>query len=265
MSIHNPKQCKLGRQPRRCDPRTLQLAKYLETAGAVLPPAPLTKNWGDKVSAWGMMLNDTLGDCTIASAAHMVLSASTNNEAPKTISDADIQTAYSAVSGYVAGDPSTDNGAVELDVLNYWRQTGIGGDKIEAYAAIDLSENEALIKQAIWLFGGIYIGVDLPLSAQDQDVWNITGADAANGHLIGRNQPGSWGGHAIPVLGYDTQAYQCVTWGAAKWMTKAWFDAYVTEAYVVISPDWVPPAGVAPNALDLKTLQGDLALVTSGD
>ena len=34
-----------------------------------------------------------------------------------------------------------DNGAVILDVLNYWRKTGIGGHPISAYA--DLKELDA--------------------------------------------------------------------------------------------------------------------------
>ena len=33
--------------------------------------------------------------------------------------------------------PDTDRGAVELDVLRYWRKTGIGGTKIDAFMALE--------------------------------------------------------------------------------------------------------------------------------
>ena len=39
--------------------------------------------------------------------------------------------------GFRPGDPSTDRGAYALDVLNYWRQSGIAGHRIAAYAAVD--------------------------------------------------------------------------------------------------------------------------------
>ena len=45
----------LGKQRARHDPRTLQLADYLDTT--LLPPAPKSCNWGEKIrnDGWGMM------------------------------------------------------------------------------------------------------------------------------------------------------------------------------------------------------------------
>lgn len=247
----------LGRQPARRDPRTLRLARYI--APEVLANVPPMFNWGTAVRDWGMMRNDELGDCTAASVAHIILAhtAWTQPAAPVRLTDDQVVDLYSATSGYRPSNPATDRGAVELDVLNYWRQEGVAGHKINAYAAVSL-DNPLLLRAAIWLFGAVYAGVDLPLRAQDQtgpwflDDWKLTG----------QAKPGSWGGHAVPLIGYDTRAFNCITWGQPQWMTEDWWLAYGSEAYAVVSPDWAPPAGVAPNHLNINQLMADLAIVT---
>ena len=62
-------QMKLGRKAVKTDTRTLRLAKYLTP---VLPPPPPAADWTKGIASWGMMLNDKLGDCTIAGVAHAV-------------------------------------------------------------------------------------------------------------------------------------------------------------------------------------------------
>ena len=60
----------------------------------------------------------------------------TANAAQKllTPSDQQIVSAGSAITGYNTATGANDNGAVEIDVLNYWRQTGIAEHKIGASA-----------------------------------------------------------------------------------------------------------------------------------
>jgi len=59
---------KLGKKPARHDPRTLQMANYL-----ALPAFPASRDWTNKAKpAWGMMLNDQLGDCTCAAIGHII-------------------------------------------------------------------------------------------------------------------------------------------------------------------------------------------------
>src|SRR5260221_729783 len=56
----DPIRYKLGKKPAHHDPRTLLMANYL-----ALPAIPAARDWTGKASsAWGMMLNDQLGDCT---------------------------------------------------------------------------------------------------------------------------------------------------------------------------------------------------------
>jgi hypothetical protein len=202
---------KLGKKPVRHDPRTLRLSKYL----TALPPVPTTFEWSAAKTNWGIMLNDQIGDCTIAAAGHMIESWRNVEGNQISILDSAILTAYEAVSGYNPSDPSTDTGAVCLDVLNYWRKTGISGDKIQAYIALDQG-NVAQLKAAIYLFGAAYIGLAMPLTAQNQTEWHITSAG-----LSGDGALGSWGGHAVPILGYGRKTLSVVSWGQIYQMTNA--------------------------------------------
>jgi hypothetical protein len=201
------------------------------------------------------MCNDTLGDCTIAAAGHLIQTWTGNADAnPVVIPDTDIVIAYEGACGYNPQTPSTDQGGVEIDVLNYWRQTGIGGRKISAYAsASPTNQNE--IEQAIFTFGGIYIGVGLPTSAQSQagGLWDVTPSTPKDF--------GTWGGHAVPVIQYDRTGLTCVTWGSLQRMTWAFFSAYVDEAYAVLSPDWIAANALSPSGFNLAQLQLDLAQV----
>ena len=73
---------------------------------------------------------------------------------------------------------------------------------------------------------------------------------------------GSWGGHAVPVVAYDTEGLTCVTWGALKKMTWSFWLAYAEEAYAVVSEDFISANGLDPTGLDLSTLLADLTAVS---
>src|SRR5579862_867612 len=126
---------KLGKQTARHDPRTLQFSAYLK---ATAPPAPPShEDYSKPVKAWPMMLNDNLGDCTCACAGHMIEEWTTYVGKAFTPTDKEVLKAYEAVSGYTPSNPNSDQGAAVLDVLNYWRKTGVGRHKILAYAALE--------------------------------------------------------------------------------------------------------------------------------
>jgi hypothetical protein len=258
LAIHtlpNGQKVKLGKGPARIDPRTLQLAKYI--APTAIAPPPVKEDWAKKVAQWPMMLNDSLGDCTCACAGHMIEQWTTYTGKTVILPDNAVLTAYEDVGGYNPADPNTDNGAVILDVLNYWRKTGIGGRQILAFAALE-PKNHMEFKDSVALFGNCYIGVALPVSAQNQSVWAVP-----PGGPTGQGAPGSWGGHAIPIVAYDTRGLTVVTWGALKRMTWGFLDTYCDEAYAVLSQDWIDQTNLAPNNFDLAALQADLQQINA--
>lgn len=243
---------KLGRLPKKIDSRTLQFAKYFVS----LPYAPQVSHWPN-AAPLGMLLNDTIGDCTIAGALHHERIWSKANNIDYTPTDHDAFIGYSAVGGYITGMPSTDGGCACLDVLNYWRQVGLGGRKIMSFVQVN-QLNHVHVQHASFFFGGVYVGINMPLSVQTQpDLWDIP-----IGGLTGAGQPGSWGGHAVAVVGYDQSGLDVITWGARIRMTWRFWDAYVEECYAMLSSHFVVNPNKAPNGFDLISLQADLALIT---
>ena len=137
-----------------------------------------------------MMLNDSLGDCTIAGVAHAVQVWTANNGSMVTVPNPTVEKYYEQWDGYVPGQPSTDQGGVELDVLNDWHKQGFDGNPLLAFAD-PKPANLTEVRQSIALFGGVYIGLSLPITAQTQEVWDVVPKGGA------KAKPGSWGGHCV--------------------------------------------------------------------
>jgi hypothetical protein len=245
---------KLGKRPRRHDPRTIHLADYVPAGAPPIPPGQ--EDWENKLAFWGMMKNDKVGDCTVAAAGHfeMLWTAYSGTEIIPT--DEQIIAAYAAITGYDPVTGMNDNGAVELDVLNYWRKTGIASRMIEGYASID-PPNTAQVCQAIYLFGGVYIGFEVPQSAMDQ-------FDAGQAWDVVANDGGIQGGHAVPVMGYNAQGGACITWGKIQRFTWAFWKKYVDESYAVLSTDWFNSKGMTPAGFGVDELRRDLGLIAGG-
>ena len=252
----DPQKLKLGKGAARHDPRTLMLASY---ATAALPTPPASFDLTGKVGqSWGMMENDQIGDCTCAAAGHLIMEWTVNaGKKMARPSDKQIVHAYSAITGYNPVTGANDNGAVEIDVLNYWRQTGIASHKIGAYVALEPS-NHVHVMDSVYMFEGCYIGLQLPTSAKNQ-IKNKQPWSVPPGGTTGDGKPGSWGGHAVPVVGYDARGVTCVTWGALQMMTWTFWEAYCEEAYAIISNDYLDGKKQAPQGFSLKQLQSDLA------
>jgi hypothetical protein len=240
---------RLAPHPADTHPR-LRLTPFL-TAAAV----PAVVDYIFKVDAWPVYLNDQLGDCTIAAQGHMEEAWSCYGRATTVkVTDQDVLTAYQAVSGYRPGHPNTDNGAVMQDVLSYTRKTGLAGHTIAAYAQLD-HQNMTEVKTALYHFGHVYVGVNLPQSAMDQfnagQPWDVVADDG-----------GILGGHAIN-LGYAADGmYKIVYWGRVVDVTPAWWAKYVAEAWTSISLEWLSAAGVSPEGLDLASLGEAFAQLT---
>ena len=239
---------KLGRKAIRTDSRTLRMARYLTPS---LPPPPVSVDWTHGLSDWGMMLNDTLGDCTIAGCGHAVQVWSLANVGLElTVSDSDILAAYEAWDGYVNGDASTDNGGIELDVLNDWKKNGLAGHALLAFADPAVA-NLTEIRQTIALFGGCYIGMEVPNFIMDSipQVWDVTTDDG-----------GIDGGHCVFVAGYDAESFTFISWGTVYKMTTAFWAKYVDEAHGLLSSVWIGANG-APSGFNLNQLQADLSAI----
>ena len=242
----------LGKLPVRTDVRTLSLGRYVD--GARLPSSPDAFDETAGIDSWPMYLNDRIGDCTTAAAAHMIEAWTEAGRGDAVeLPESAVLDAFEHVK--LRDTLTGEEGAIELDVLRYWRATGIGGHRIGAYARVAVHD-QRLVETAAWLFGGLYIGLQMPLSARGQQVWDWTGS------LSGPARPGSWGGHAVDVVRYDRNGLTVVTWGRLQELTWSFWNRYCDEAYCILSDDFLEK-GNAPNGFDLAALEADLALVTA--
>lgn len=248
---------KLGKKAVKVDSRTLKLSNYLGAVStAALPPVKPSVNYYSAVGVWPMYRNDIIGDCTCATVGHMIqcwlANATGSNHA---LTEDEVVGLYSSITGYNSVDDSNDNGAVELDVLNYWKNVGVSDHKIGAYALVNM-HNDNEVKSAIDIFGGAYLGVQLPQTAQGQEIWDVRDTWSQDSHA------GTWGGHAINSVGYDATGVYFISWGKVMKMTWAFWHAYVDEVYAIITNDFLNGNLVTPAGFSIQQLNEDLKLVT---
>ena len=86
----------------------LKLANYIRSDLANPPAAVSRPHPGFQ---WGMLANDQIGDCVIAMMLHSIEDFHLDDGTPvPAFTEQDAISAYSAITGYVPGDPSTDRG-----------------------------------------------------------------------------------------------------------------------------------------------------------
>ncbi|MBO0826192.1 MAG: hypothetical protein J2P24_00280 [Streptosporangiales bacterium] len=202
-----------------------------------LPPLPKVIDYAARIKDWPMYGNDQWGDCVWAMIGHMIESVTAYAGDPVKPTEAALLKGYADVTGFDPDDPSTDQGTVIQDALDYWRKTGIempdgSRHRILGFAQVDHG-NAREMDYALDLFGAVAVGVNFPSSAMDQfnagQPWDYI--------------PGSpvEGGHAVHKVSSDTttELGQVVTWGRVQPVTETWAMQYVEETWAVALPELV--------------------------
>lgn len=207
-----------------------------------LPSAPSKCGYSLNLN-YPVALNDQLGDCVVA--GHIHLTQAVANEITETYTvppNSEIRTEYFDLTG------GSDTGLSETAFLQTARETPILGSQIDVFGVLDHTNVEE-IKSAIYTFGGAFLGVVLPQSAQNQF-------------------PGTWtvepdspivGGHCIVAVGYDSQFVYVVTWGRVIRCTWDWFTTYVEEAYAIVYTDEVQKNRGPLPEFNIEQLRTDIA------
>ncbi len=220
-------------------------AKALPFVTGALPSIPESWDWTTKVASWGLDGNDAIGDCAEVGTLDNLFRIWASVEGrPWTPTSAEVQQAYSTITGYNPSNPSTDQGSIEADVLNFAKKTGLEGHTIDAWAGTD-PHDIAKVKLGIYLCGGAVVGLDLPRDWQSQaslDEWDYTG------------QPADGGGHEVVAAAYNARGIKIVTWAQTKWLTWAYVQHYMSDIDLAISRDWFNEAGVSPTGLNVDEL-----------
>jgi hypothetical protein len=242
---------RFGKRPARRDYRTLRFGDYLRAEALAPPPrsynvlTPVYKHLHTRQPAVLFPLdgNDVIGDCTIAAVAHAATVFRGLVGQRSVMPAEDVKRLYFQLSG------GEDTGLVLLDVLNYWRKNVVAQDQLLAYASVSPA-NHSNVKQAIHLFGGVYLGFQVQRQA-------IPDFHARRPWTPGKL---TQEGHAVFAVGYDAAGVTVLTWGNTQRGTWAWWDETVDEAFALLPPQAQQP-GFAPG-FDFAQLQADLAQVT---
>jgi hypothetical protein len=240
-----------GKKSPRLDYRTLMFTNYLTPE--IAPPPPAFDNLitvynktkiSDPTKLYPMLGNDRLGDCTIAGMAHA------RTVYAGLIGQKSIPTECTVTKLYKKLTGGPDTGLVELDVLNYWRQNSFSGEKILAYAKISDITNHVHVKQAIQLFGGLYLGFNVQENCLSDFGNHIPWTP---GKLLNE-------GHAIFATSYDPDFITVLTWGNTQKGDWKWWDECVDEAYVILPMEAKNPS-FCPG-FDFQQLEEDLTIVS---
>lgn len=251
---------------RRPDPTARKLAFSRYAKPELIPAPPTLEHWAIRAGDWAQIGNiygnDTLEDCTAAGAGHAlaIWRGAAKNPNVRLPTLADVIAFYSQTTGYIPGDPATDQGGDEITVLNSWKNKGFFSDgtgKISAWVTVDAT-NETEIKQAIWLSESLYFGVELP------DAW-VNPAPSKAGFVwdvAGRPDPNN--GHAFVASGYNPGGVAIDTWGMIGTITWPAVAKYASaksngELYCMFSEDAINAASAkAPNGFQFDALLADM-------
>jgi len=248
---------KLGRTARAFDPRVPHLSALL-AGKALTPPPPSADNTKGMPANLGMMLNDTLGDCTCAAVYHAIQVWTFNTTQGKSMDtepNSDVEKLYQLACGYNPNTPGEGPGGNEQHVLKYLLKKGapLGpagktANKIAAFVEVD-PRNVDDVKRTINDCGVAYIGFNVPANimppnAEPPAVWTV---DPSNSKIIG--------GHAVVLAGYDANGARVISWGQYYTMTWDFFAKFVDEVYAIADQDWVEATGKTPGGISLAELE----------
>lgn len=243
---------------------TVKLGRHYNAIKDVAPP-PAAVDWSSGQYAAviatiiaRMYLNDSLGDCVIAGKAHGIGLVS-GNETGVAIAatDAEIDQNYVSICG--PGDQGCNITDV-LDAMKAGKFTMAGKPAlIDDYVSVDWT-NQTLTMVALEVFGWLTIGVNLTDDCTNSGpgvVWNFAG------RIVG--------GHDITIYAYDEKGVYILTWGTKgtliPWnvFTKnAGNGPGVEECYASLAPTWYSAGNLAPNGIDVASLQADLKAIGAG-
>lgn len=239
-----------------------KLKDFLKAAVAY-PASPATCDWTSAAMSELMQVlgNDQFGDCVFAEDGHFVGVETGNSGQLFTYSTQQTLADYSAVTGFNASDPSTDQGADPIVDLNYFTQNPYAdGTKLLGWASVDAA-NPDEVRYAVSAFGNLKMWLGLPDGI-------INSMPTGNGFVwdIDRGSPNPNNGHCIGGYAYDVDKIQLVavtdkgivvaTWGMLGIITwralAAWFTQQGGGGLAVrVTMDWVSrTSGNTPTGLN---------------
>jgi hypothetical protein len=223
------------------------------------PPDPPMVDWIGMFTNWGILGNDTIGDCVIACMGHVIDAWTGYASVRVTIAQADAIAAYSALTGYNPQTGQPDPGLVVANAMTYWQTTGLAGHKIDKSCATNMigvpAFYQPMIMDLVQYYGAAIMVFALPTAA-------ITAFHAGDPWLP--NMGPGIDLHCVPVLAYDQTWAEVVTWGRSQRVSWDFVRQYTTEIWGVMSIDWMKASGSSPTNQSRAYLDQSLVSVVTG-
>lgn len=244
-----------GRKPAVEDNR---VPHFSSVRKLIVQPPPDNIVWYADVPQWDVLANDSMGDCVEAASLHALQQFLDYAGTPTIPLATDAIDFYSKSQGYNPSDPTTDKGSVTLGpngTMQYWHDKGItcAGklNQLQAYMQIS-DRNPTEWREAIWLFGGLMIGMKVPESILDAPelpfVWNYQqGASIGGLHEV-------WVNGVTTVVG--ERFYDIVTWGQHCRLTEEYMMNWLDEVIVLYDKSCLNTSGCDARGLSEAELIG---------
>lgn len=242
---------KLGLKPHIPDERDIKLLAVYSKQSS------LPSNFGATGLQWGMLGNDTFGDCYWASAAHEVMAEAHLAGRNPVFDTEEVLSSYAEYLGLGSVhdlNEQTDEGTDAREGAKFRKQKGVKdthghGHHIGAYAFIEEPDYE-LIKSAVYDFEGVTVCVELPESAEER--FNSGLWDYVKGSPV-------VGGHAIAGTCVKEGALYIVSWAREIEITEAFLEKYLQCVVVYVSGSTLDGEGKTVTGLDVSALREKLA------
>jgi hypothetical protein len=206
-------------------------------------PVPVFANWG-------LLGNQSYGDCGVAGLQHGLETDATVTQEKEKWWPSEQQ----AIDYYLKYTGGQDDGVVLSAYLAYVRQNGYYGKTVAAYAPVAVNDIVTL-QTAVYLFDFAYAGItvyDGMMNAFSENetscIWDTSQLDAVDG------------GHCIPIIAWDNQYLFAVTWGQVVRITYPCWHRIASEAWAVVTGELLERHGDG-RGINIKALETDLALV----
>lgn len=254
----------------------LKLGDYLDLGQ--LPPSPELLDWSPAAMAsiTSMDGNDTVGDCCEAEEAHYIGVITGNANKLFVYTTAATLAMYSAVTGYVQGNPATDQGTDPVTILNYFVKNKYADGSINAgYASVNAT-SMAEVMFALYAFGNVKMWFGIPDSIANNlgslkpgFVWDVTAGspDQNNGHCIGSC---GYNPTQIQAVAISAKGLIIMTWGMMGLITwaavAAWFIPSAGGGLATrVNADWLVKASAkTPSGFGAADLASDLSTMFGG-
>jgi hypothetical protein len=192
-----------------------------------------------------MLGNSTAGDCGVASLEHTFMADAAITYETET--QASQQQALDYYFKYTGGQ---DSGVVLSQYLAYVRKTGYYKNTVHAYAPVAVHDVPTL-QNCVHIYGAAYTGITVTAAMQtafsNHQPWTTEVVN--DGPIIG--------GHAVPIVSYDDQFLNVITWAGVQQITYPAWHSISSEAWAVITGEFVAHTGDG-RGVDLAALNADL-------